>query len=144
MRRPFNFMIMKKLICMVLGLLILLPAFAREAKPSKKNLVVKEWNTDVKTNAKTLDHVTTYNAVGKKIEEIEYYSDGTQKWRERYEYDASGRLVKETVYDARNRLYSIKKTEYNEIGRKKTKYVYDAKGKVKTVKVYEYLVQDDE
>ena len=45
---------------------------AQDKKINKKNLVIKEWNADVKTNAKVLDHVTTYNADGKKIEEIEY------------------------------------------------------------------------
>jgi hypothetical protein len=32
-----------------------------------------------------LDHVTTYDADGKKLEEIEYNSEG-QKWRKRFEY----------------------------------------------------------
>ena len=68
-----------------------LPALqAQDKKINKKNLVIKEWNTDVKTNAKILDHVTTYNADGKKIEEIEY-SGKAQKWRKRYEYDAAGK-----------------------------------------------------
>lgn len=31
-------------------------------KINKKNLVIKEWNTDVKTNAQILDHTTTYNS----------------------------------------------------------------------------------
>ena len=46
-----------------------LPALqAQEKTINKKNLVIKEWNTDVKSNAKILDHVTTYNADGRKIE----------------------------------------------------------------------------
>ena len=35
-------------------------------KINKKNLVIKEWNTDVKTNAQILDHTTTYNSDGRK------------------------------------------------------------------------------
>ena len=49
----------------------LAPVFAASAqdatpKINKKNLVVKEWNTNAKGVAKTLDHVTTYSAEGKK------------------------------------------------------------------------------
>ena len=50
-------------------------------KMNKNNLVIKEWITNVTTNVRVLDHVTTYNANGKKIEEIEYNGEG-QKWRE--------------------------------------------------------------
>ena len=108
---------------------------------NKKNLVIKEWNTDVQTNTKFLDHVTTYNADGRKIEEIEYTSSG-QKWRKRYEYDAAGRVTVESVYDEKNRLDNYKKFEYNELNRKKTLYTYSPKGKLQTIKVYEYLAED--
>ena len=37
-------------------------------KINKKNLVIKEWNTDPKGGAKALDHVTTYSPDGKKLE----------------------------------------------------------------------------
>lgn len=110
-------------------------------KINKKNLVIKEWNTDANSKTRALDHVTTYNADGKKIEEIEY-SQNSQKWRKRFEYDASGKVSTEYVYDERNRLDNYKKFEYNEFGRKKTQYTYTAKGKLKSVKVYEYLAED--
>ena len=110
-------------------------------KINKKNLVIKEWNTDTASKTRVLDHVTTYDADGKKIEEIEY-SGSRQKWRKRFEYDASGKVVKESVYDENNRLDNYKKFEYNEFGRKKTQYTYTAKGKLKTIKVYEYLAED--
>ena len=120
-----------------------LPALqAQDKKINKKNLVIKEWNADVKTNAKVLDHVTTYNADGKKIEEIEY-TGKAQKWRKRYEYDAAGKQVKELVYDERNRLVNMKKFEYNEFGRKKVTYTYDAKGKLTATKYYEYLMEEE-
>ena len=110
-------------------------------KINKKNLVIKEWNTDPRSGKKVLDHVTTYDADGKKIEEIEYNSEG-QKWRKRYEYGPEGKCVKEMVYNERNRLDSVKKYEYNEFGRKKTQYNYNAKGKLLTIKVFEYLTED--
>lgn len=114
---------------------------AQDQKINKKNLVIKEWKTDVKSNARILDHVTTYNADGKKVEEIEYNSDG-QKWRKRYEYDAAGKVVREMVYNERNKLDHIKKYEYNEFGRKKTQYTYNPKGKLTAVKQFEYLTED--
>ncbi|MCR4860790.1 MAG: hypothetical protein K5910_09025 [Bacteroidales bacterium] len=110
-------------------------------KINKKNLVIKEWNTDANSKARVLDHVTTYNADGKKIEEIEYTPSG-QKWRKRYEYGANGKVSVESVYDEHNRLDNYKKFEYNEFGRKKTQYTYSPKGKLQTVKVYEYLAED--
>lgn len=126
----------------ILSMAVLPALQAQEKTINKKNLVIKEWNTDVKSNAKLLDHVTTYNADGKKIEEIEY-SGKAQKWRKRYEYDAAGKQVKELVYDERNRLVNIKKFEYNEFGRKKVTYTYDAKGKLTTTKFYEYLMEEE-
>ena len=115
---------------------------AQDKKINKKNLIIKEWKTDVKSNARILDHVTTYNAEGKKIEEIEYNGDG-QKWRKRYEYDAAGKQVKELVYDERNKLVNMKKNEYNEFGRKKATYTYNAKGKLTSTKQYEYIMEDE-
>ena len=124
-------------------LLTVCSAFAQTTtqKINKKNLVIKEWNTDAGSKTRVLDHVTTYNADGKKIEEIEYGQSG-QKWRKRYEYDAAGKVVKEYVYNEHNKLDNYKKFEYNEFGRKKTQYTYTARGKLKTVKVYEYLAED--
>ena len=110
-------------------------------KINKKNLVIKEWNTDVRTNRKFLDHVTTYNPEGRKIEETEYTASG-QKWRKRYEYGADGKVSRELVYDERNRLVTAKKFEYNAFGKKKTQYNYDAKGKLITIKVFEYIAED--
>ena len=134
---------MKKLILLAAAVLAMTTgAFAQEAvKINKKNLVIKEWNTDAKSNHRVLDHTTTYNADGKKIEEIEYSSTG-QKWRKRFEYGADGKVSRELVYDDRNKLQNVKKFEYNEFGRKKTQYTYDAKGKLRTIKVFEYISED--
>ena len=138
---------MRKILAIIaLAFALIAPAAAQNTigqKINKKNLVIKEWNTDPRSGKKVLDHVTTYDADGKKIEEIEYNSEG-QKWRKRFEYapGAEGKCIKESVYNERNRLESVKKYEYNEFGRKKTQYNYNAKGKLMTVKVFEYITED--
>ncbi|MBR5255553.1 MAG: hypothetical protein IKV62_02100 [Bacteroidales bacterium] len=138
---------MRKLLAIIaLAFALVAPAAAQNTtgqKINKKNLVIKEWNTDPRSGKKVLDHVTTYDADGKKIEEIEYNSEG-QKWRKRFEYapGAEGKCIKESVYNERNRLESVKKYEYNEFGRKKTQYNYNAKGKLLTIKVFEYIAED--
>ena len=134
---------MKRLILIVASALLLLPAAGAQEpqKMNKKNLVIKEWNTDPKGGNKVLDHVTTFSPEGKKIEEIEYNSDG-QKWRKRFEYGPDGKVSRELVYDNRNRLQTYKTFEWNEFGRKKVQYTYNAKGKLLSIKQYEYLAQD--
>jgi antitoxin component YwqK of YwqJK toxin-antitoxin module len=134
---------MKRLIILAAAALLFIPgAYAQEAPQiNKKNLVIKEWNTDPKGSSKVLDHVTTFSAEGKKIEEIEYNSDG-QKWRKRFEYGPDGKLSKELVYDNRNRLQTYKTFEWNEFSRKKVQYTYSAKGKLLSIKQYEYIAQD--
>lgn len=135
---------MMKKYWMLAALCLLFPLVSLKAQEqptlNKKNLVVKEWNTDPKGAHKVLDHVTTYNSEGRKIEEIEYSTDG-QKWRKRYEYDATGRMSKEYVYDNRNRLQTYKTFEFNEFAKKKVQYTYNAKGKLLSIKQYEYIAQ---
>ena len=134
---------MKKLLTIAAALLFALPLLqAQEVqKINKKNLVIKEWNTDARTNARVLDHVTTYSSEGKKIEEIEY-SGSRQKWRKRYEYGADGKVSRELIYNEYNKLEAVKKYTYNEFGRKHTQYNYDGRGKLQTIKVFEYITQD--
>ncbi len=134
---------MKKLLTIAAALLLALPLLqAQEVqKINKKNLVIKEWNTDARTNARVLDHVTTYSSEGKKIEEIEY-SGSRQKWRKRYEYGADGKVSRELIYNEYNKLEAVKKYTYNEFGRKHTQYNYDGRGKLQTIKVFEYITQD--
>lgn len=127
----------KPFIIIILSLFSLsLPA---QEKTGKSNLTVKEWNMDAGTNQKVLDHLTIYNASGRKVEEAEYDRKG-QKWRKKYEYSPDGSLTRVLIYDSSNKLDNIRKFEFNELGRKKTEYVYDAKGKLKRCKVYEYSV----
>ena len=134
---------MKKILTLLASALLLCGAAGAQEpqKMNKKNLVIKEWNTDPKGGNKVLDHVTTYNADGQKIEEIEYTTSG-QKWRKRFEYGADGKVSKEYVYDERNRLQTYKTFEFNEFGKKRVQYTYSAKGKLLSIKNYEYIAQD--
>ncbi len=135
---------MKRILAIAACALLLLPAAGAQEpqKINKKNLVIKEWNSDPKGGSKVLDHVTTYSPEGKKIDEVEYGSDG-QKWRKRYEYGPDNKVSRELIYDHRNKLQTYKKFEYNEFGRKKVQYTYNAKGKLISIKQYEYIVQND-
>ena len=140
---------MKRIAILILGLVMFpaLGAFAQTGDTgktiSKKNLVVKEWNTNAKGVASTLDHLTTYSPEGKKLEEIEYDSAGKQKWRKRYEWGENGKMTRELVYNERNRLVNYKKFDYNEFGKKKVQYTYDAKGRLLSTKLFEYITADD-
>ncbi len=145
---------MKKIIIATLALAIMAigRTYAQEAPDSletsgaqtpaqkhpRSNMTVKEWKVDAATNQKILDHVTIYNELGKKVEEIEYDLKG-QKWRKRYEHGANGKVARELVYNHANKLDNIRKYEYDELGRRKTEYIYDAKGRLKRYKMYEYI-----
>ena len=108
-------------------------------RAGRKNLTIKEWNTDAKSKTRWLDRVTTYDSEGRKIEQIEYASYG-QKWRETYEYGEHGRVVREVEYDDRDKPKSIRKYEYNSDGTKKKQYNYAPNGRLQTIKVFEYVI----
>lgn len=108
-------------------------------RAQRRNLVVKEWNTDARTKTRWMDRVTTYDEQGRKIEEIEYAQYG-QKWRETYEYGENDKIVKEVLYDDRNKPTLIRKYEYNSENKKTKQYNYAPNGKLLTVKVFEYIV----
>ena len=135
----------KTVLISLLCVLAPLAAAAQEQsapKLNKKNLVVEEWNQSPRGGAQMLDHKTTYNAEGKKLEEVEYDADGKKKWTKRYEYDAAGKMSRELVYDSFNRLQTYKKFEYNQFGRKKIQYTYNAKDKLIGIKNYKYIAQE--
>ena len=100
-------------------------------------MVVREWNTDPRTKTRWLDRVTTYDALGHKIEEIEYTKIG-QKWRETYEYGEDDRISKDVLYNERDKVVLVRKYEYNPDGSKKKQFNYAPNGKLETVKVFEY------
>ena len=141
-------MIKKALFYAIAILVACLSASAQELDPAtlakreaRKNLVVKEWNTDARTKTRWLDRVTKYDYLGRKIEEIEYASYG-QKWREVREYDELGRLVKEVEYDDRDKPVRIRKYEWNPNGTKKKQYNYAPNGKLLSIKVFEYVFDE--
>ncbi|MDR2854160.1 MAG: hypothetical protein LBV31_02510 [Prevotellaceae bacterium] len=108
-----------------------------EKRELRKNLVVKEWNTDAKGKRKWLDHQTVWNENGFKLEEIEYAVYG-QRERVTFEYNAAGVCIRENVYNDKNKLYRVRKYDYLPNGRKKTQYNYNPDGKLFSTKNYEY------
>ena len=113
---------------------------AKRAK--RKNLTIREWNTDAKAKTRWLDHVTTYDSLGRKTEEIEYATYG-QVQRITIEYNEEGNVSREVVDNDKNKPVRIRKYEYNDNGTKKKQYNYLPNGKLYSVKVFEYAFSDD-
>ena len=111
-------------------------------RENRKGMVLKEWNTAAGSKRAFLDRVTTYDELGRKIEEIEYASYG-QKWRVVYEYpansDITAKVLREIEYNDRDKVTRIKKYEYNDDGSKKCQKNYYPNGKLESVKTYEYV-----
>ena len=111
-------------------------------REKRKNLTVKEWNTDAQNKARWLDHVKVYDNQGRCIEEIEYASYG-QRVRVTSKYDdKTGKVIEEVEYNDRNRPVRIRKFEWNEDGTKAKQYNYLPNGKLYSVKVFEYIFSD--
>lgn len=113
---------------------------AKRAK--RKNLTVKEWNTDATSRTKWLDHLTVYDNEGRKIEEIEYAVYG-QVERVVTEYNELGQVSREIVYNDKNKPIRIRKYEYNEDGTKHKQLNYLPNGKLYSVKVFEYNFSEE-
>lgn len=135
------------LLSSVLALLPVL-AQAQEVSPEtlakrakRKNLTVKEWNIEQNASTRWMDHIKTYDSLGRCIEEIEYAKYG-QKERIVTQYNEKGLIAKEIVYDDRNKVIRVRKYEYNPDGSKKKQYNYLPNGKLYSVKTYEYLFAD--
>lgn len=109
----------------------------------KRDLVTREWNTDVGTNVRFLDHETIHDSQGRKIQETEYTKLG-KLWTKKYEYGRDGKVSRELTYNDKGRLDSVQKFEYNEFGKKKTVYTYDSKGRLVKTKVIEYIMREHE
>ena len=88
---------------------------AKRAK--RKNMTLKEWNTDAASRTKWLDHMTVY--------------------------DAEGLVSREVEYDGKNKPVRIRKYEYNDNGTKRKQYNYLPNGKLYSVKVFEYTFSED-
>ena len=141
---------MKKYIAIVALMVLSMASMAQSLLTSeqlakrekRKNLTVKEWNTDSKTNTRWLDRLKVYDDQGRCIEEIEYATYG-QKWRVTSKYDdVTGKVIEEVEYNDRNRPVRIKKYEWNADGTKAKQYNYLPNGKLYSVKVYEYIFSD--
>ena len=140
---------MKKLVFVLAFVAISFGAFAQSVSEStitkrenRRGMVLKEWNTAAGDKRAFLDRVTTYDELGRKIEEIEYASYG-QKWRVVSEYpensDITAKVVREIEYNDRDKVVRIRKFEYNEDGSKKCQYTYYPNGKLESVKTFEYV-----
>lgn len=114
------------------------PESIDEKRERKKNLTIKEFNTDAKGKNVWMDHLTVYNAKGYKIEEIEYATYGMRQ-RVIFSYDEKDFCIKEVVYDDRNKVTRIRKYEYNSDGTKKTQYNYLPNGRLYSTKQYRYF-----
>ena len=140
---------MKKLFIVSFLLALVIPAFSQQVTPEtlikrqkRKGLTIKEWNTQAGAKQAFLDHVTTYDSLGRKIEEIEYASYG-QKMRVVSEYvdpiDPASKVSREIEYNDRDRVVRIRKFEYNDDGSKKRQLNYYPNGKLESVKEFELI-----
>lgn len=133
---------------LVLGLLVPLLAYADVSpetlakRAKRKNLTIREWNTDAKAKTRWLDHITVYDSLGRKVEEIEYATYG-QVQRVTIEYNDDGFVAREVVYNDKDKPIRIRKYEYNNNGTKKKQYNYLPNGKLYSVKVFEYAFSDE-
>ena len=113
-----------------------------QKRENRKGMVLKEWNTAAGDKRAFLDRVTTYDELGRKIEEIEYASYG-QKWRVVSEYpansDITAKVVREIEYNDRDKVVRIRKFEYDEDGSKVRQLNYYPNGKLESVKTFEYV-----
>ena len=111
-------------------------------RENRKGMVLKEWNTPAGDKRAFLDRKTTYDELGRKIEEIEYASYG-QKWRVVSEYpansDISAKVLREIEYNDRDKVVRIRKYEYDEDGSKVRQLNYYPNGKLESVKTFEYV-----
>ena len=140
---------MKRFLIFSFLLALVIPAFSQQVTPEtlikrqkRKGLTIKEWNTMAGSKQAFLDHVTTYDSLGRKIEEIEYAAYG-QKSRLVCEYvdplDPASKVLREIEYNDRDKVTRIKKYEYNEDGSKKRQYNYYPNGKLESVKEFELI-----
>lgn len=112
-------------------------------REKRKNLTVKEWNTDSKSKTRWLDRVKVYDSQGRCIEEIEYATYG-QKWRVTSTYDdKTGKVKEEVEYNDRNKPVRIRRYEWNKDGTKAKQYNYLPNGKLYSVKVFEYIFSEE-
>ena len=112
-------------------------------REKRKNLTVKEWNVDAKTNTRWLDHIKVYDNQGRCIEEIEFARYG-QRSRVTSTYDdVTGKVIEEVEYNDRNKPVRIRRYEWNADGTKAKQYNYLPNGKLYSIKIFEYIFSKD-
>ena len=142
---------MKRIILLLLLGILAMPLWSQSVSEStiikrenRRGMTVKEWNTPAGSKQAFLDHVTTYDSLGRKIEEIEYASYG-QKSRVVSEYppnsDITAKVLREIEYNDRDRVVRIRKFEYDADGSKKRQLNYYPNGKLESIKEYEYIAK---
>ena len=140
---------MKRFLILAIMGFMALPLFSQsvsdatiQKRENRRGMVLKEWNTPVGARMPFLDHVTTYDSLGRKIEEIEYASYG-QKSRVVSEYpansDVTAKVTREIEYNDRDKVVRIRKYEYDEDGSKVRQLNYYPNGKLESVKTFEYV-----
>lgn len=143
---------MKRFTLLIIMLVLGLCTFAQSVsegtvvkRERRRGMTVKEWNTPTGSKQAFLDHVITYDSLGRKIEEIEYANYG-QKLRVVSEYPAgsgvTAKVSREIEYNDRNKVVRIRKFEYYDDGTKKRQLNYYPNGKLESVKVFEYIPKD--
>ena len=143
---------MKRITLLIIMLFLGLCTFAQSVsegtvvkRERRRGMTVKEWNTPTGSKQAFLDHVITYDSLGRKIEEIEYASYG-QKLRVVSEYPTgsgvTAKVSREIEYNDRNKVVRIRKFEYYDDGTKKRQLNYYPNGKLESVKVFEYIPKD--
>ena len=121
-------------------MMMAVPVFAQsvsdatiQKRENRRGMILKEWNTTVGAKMPFLDHVTTYDSLGRKIEEIEYAVYG-QKSRVVSEYppnsDVTAKVTREIEYNDRDKVVRIRKFEYNPDGSKSRQLNYYPNGKL--------------
>ena len=143
---------MKRLVIFLTFIAISFGTFAQSVsdatvvkRENRRGMTIKEWNTQAGSKRAFLDRVTTYDELGRKIEEIEYASYG-QKWRVVSEYpegsDITAKVLREIEYNDRDKVVRIRKFEYNADGSKKRQLNYFPNGKLESVKTFEVIYKE--
>lgn len=143
---------MKRLVVFLTFIAISFGTFAQSVsdatvvkRENRRGMTIKEWNTQAGSKRAFLDRVTTYDELGRKIEEIEYASYG-QKWRVVSEYpegsDITAKVLREIEYNDRDKVVRIRKFEYNADGSKKRQLNYFPNGKLESVKTFEVIYKE--
>ena len=141
---------MKKILSIILCSFLLVPVMGNSLltpeqlakREKRKNLTVKEWNTDSNSKVRWLDHVKVYDSQGRCIEEIEYATYGQRKRITSTYDDKTGKVVEEVEYNDRNKPVRIRKYEWNPDGTKAKQYNYLPNGKLYSIKIFEYIFSD--